>query len=119
MARGEEEEVGGLIPSPAAQAVALVVDSELTSYLMMGALSPLLKRHAVSLSREAVSPALRCTLAPAVLSLMLIQCTTGVSFQSSPETMHTISADLDTHVNIRAGAAPLWQGHEEKRLENS
>ena len=31
------------------QAIALVVDSEVTSYLMMGALSPGLKRHSVTL----------------------------------------------------------------------
>ena len=31
------------------QAVALVVDAEVTSYLMMGALSPGLKRHSVTL----------------------------------------------------------------------
>lgn len=48
-ADGGEEESGGPMLSPSAQAVALVVDSEVTSYLMMGALSPLLKRHAVSL----------------------------------------------------------------------
>lgn len=31
------------------QATALVVDAEVTSYLMMGALSPGLKRHSVTL----------------------------------------------------------------------
>ena len=31
------------------QAIALVVDAEVTSYLMMGALSPGLKRHSVTL----------------------------------------------------------------------
>ena len=31
------------------QGVALVVDAEVTSYLMMGALSPALKRHSVTL----------------------------------------------------------------------
>lgn len=31
------------------QSIALVVDKEVTSYLMMGALSPGLKRHAVTL----------------------------------------------------------------------
>lgn len=37
------------------QAVALVVDAEVTSYLMMGALSPGLKRHSVTLFEGASS----------------------------------------------------------------
>lgn len=37
------------------QAVALVVDAEVTSYLMMGALSPGLKRHSVTLFEGTLS----------------------------------------------------------------
>ena len=39
----------GLAVGEAGQATALVVDAEVTSYLMMGALSPGLKRHSVTL----------------------------------------------------------------------
>lgn len=45
------------------QATALVVDAEVTSYLMMGALSPGLKRHSVTLFEGAShcqSPCLTC-----------------------------------------------------------
>ncbi|CAL8463740.1 g3274 [Coccomyxa elongata] len=37
------------------QGIALVVDAEVTSYLMMGALSPGLKRHSVTLFEEVIS----------------------------------------------------------------
>lgn len=52
---------GGETAAVAGQGIALVVDKEVTSYLMMGALSPGLKRHAVTLfegefSREKPSP---------------------------------------------------------------
>lgn len=40
---------GGETAAVAGQGIALVVDKEVTSYLMMGALSPGLKRHAVTL----------------------------------------------------------------------
>lgn len=39
----------GLAVGEAGQATALVVDAQVTSYLMMGALSPGLKRHSVTL----------------------------------------------------------------------
>ncbi len=48
------------------QATALVVDAEVTSYLMMGALSPGLKRHSVTLFEGGGS-------AP-VLLIRLTQC---------------------------------------------
>lgn len=46
--------------SLAGQAIALVVDAEVTSYLMMGALSPGLKRHSVTLFEGLLSLALFC-----------------------------------------------------------
>ena len=44
--RGVSTQVAG---EGSGQGIALVVDQEVTSYLMMGALSPGIKRHAVSL----------------------------------------------------------------------
>ena len=48
----QQEELQGNVGEGEAatgQGIALVVDKEVTSYLMMGALSPGLKRHAVTL----------------------------------------------------------------------
>lgn len=60
------------------QATALVVDAEVTSYLMMGALSPGLKRHSVTLfegspscSSSPPSAAAHSLLAPQPLSLVM------------------------------------------------
>lgn len=44
-----ESDLGGLQQGPQGAGIALVVDSEVTGYLMMGALSPALKKHSVTL----------------------------------------------------------------------
>lgn len=51
------------------QATALVVDAEVTSYLMMGALSPGLKRHSVTLFEGSPSCSSSHQSAPADSSL--------------------------------------------------
>lgn len=57
----------GLSVGEAGQATALVVDAEVTSILMMGALSPGLKRHSVTLFEG--SSTVHCYLGPHSLSL--------------------------------------------------
>ena len=47
--QGELQGTIGEVGAVTGQGIALVVDKEVTSYLMMGALSPGLKRHAVTL----------------------------------------------------------------------
>ena len=53
----------GVGAGEAGQATALVVDAEVTSYLMMGALSPGLKRHSVTLF-EGIHHLFRCNQPP-------------------------------------------------------
>ena len=55
------------------QGVALVVDAEVTSYLMMGALSPGLKRHSVTLfegEQLSISPVKPATALPSISPLL-------------------------------------------------
>ena len=67
----------------AGQATALVVDAEVTSYLMMGALSPGLKRHSVTLfegkglCRTTRTTSSNVSLSPKLEKLFKITCTTS------------------------------------------
>lgn len=65
------------------QATALVVDAEVTSYLMMGALSPGLKRHSVTLFEGAYPLSCMCWFMQASLTLICIALFTRLPLQSS------------------------------------
>ncbi len=80
------------------QATALVVDAEVTSYLMMGALSPGLKRHSVTLFEGAQPLSFKCCVMQASPVEFCIKSLAHLTLQSTGSYMQLLC--LHEHLTL-------------------
>jgi hypothetical protein len=95
------------------EAVAVVVDAEVTSYLMMGAVSPGLKRHSVTLFEGGRISG--DELIEELIAELWVTYTIGQQLEGELAQLTTLLAGLA--VVLECAKKPLAEGGEQKQLE--